>query len=213
MADIPGLVEGASGGAGLGHEFLRHVERCRLIVHIVDVSECEGRDCIEDYDIICNELETFMGDGFADVPQIVAGNKSDIASPEQIEKLRIYAESKGRQFYSISAATRTGVRELVNAVAALLADLPPIKRYEPDPLPEIAEDKQAFTVEKLNGVYCVEGKWLVPLMRTINPDDYSSLRYFERVLKGSGINAKLLEMGVQDGDTVDIEGFEFEYVS
>ena len=130
MADIPGLIEGASEGVGLGHEFLRHVDRCRLIVHVVDVSGIEGRDPEEDYAIINRELRGFSED-LAERPQIVAGSKIDMATPEQIESFRRFVEEQGLEFYPISAVTHQGVEELMQAVSRKLADLPPIRSYEP----------------------------------------------------------------------------------
>ena len=125
MADIPGLIEGASEGVGLGHEFLRHVERCRLIVHVVDVSGCEGRDPIEDFEAINRELENFSEE-LAEAPQIVAANKCDMATPEQIERFKEYVTENGYKFFEISAATTKGTQELVKAVYEDLVKLPPV---------------------------------------------------------------------------------------
>ncbi|MGN1411004.1 MAG: GTPase ObgE [Oscillospiraceae bacterium] len=216
MADIPGLIEGASEGVGLGHEFLRHVERCRLIVHVLDVSGCEGRNPIEDFEIINKELKNFNED-LANCPQIVAGNKSDIATPEQIAEVKEYIESKGLKFFQISSATRLGVKDLINEVSAVLDTLPPIKIFEPEPftteeLTEFDEIKNKFTIGIEDGVYYVDAPFLEPIMRTINMDDYSSLQYFQRVLRSSGIIDKLEEMNIQEGDTVDIFGFQFDFI-
>ena len=133
MADIPGLIEGASEGVGLGHEFLRHVERCRLIVHVIDVSGSEGRDPIEDFKAINHELENFSME-LAEAPQIVAANKSDMATPEQVERLRNYVEDQGLLFYEISAATTKGTKELMYGVWERLSVLPPVKQFEAQPL-------------------------------------------------------------------------------
>jgi len=216
MADIPGLIEGAGDGVGLGHEFLRHVERCRLIVHVVDVSGIEGRNPCEDFEIINAELAKFNAE-LAERPQIVAGNKSDMATDEQIESFRQYIEKKGLPFFSISAGTTKGTEELVKKISEVLDTLPPIKEYEPEPVPQAELDEMAGTGKKFeitleDGVYYVEAQWIQPIMRTIDPDDYSSLQYFQRVLINSGIIAKLEEMGVKEGDTVNIEGFEFDFV-
>ena len=135
MADIPGIIEGASEGLGLGHEFLRHVDRCRLIVHVVDVSGIEGRDPIEDFKTINTELRRFNPE-LAERPMLVAGNKCDMATEEQIAAFREYVEGEGYRFFPISAATRQGTEELVQAIAAELAKLPPIVRYEPEPITE-----------------------------------------------------------------------------
>jgi len=216
MADIPGLIEGAGDGVGLGHEFLRHVERCRLIVHVVDVSGIEGRDPKSDFEIINKELAKF-NEELALRPQIVAANKSDMASEEQIADFRRYIEEQGIPFFCISAATTKGTTELVKKITEVLETLPPIKEYEPDPIPQAELDEMAgagkqFGIFVEDGIYYVEAPWMQPIMRTVDPDDYSSLQYFQRVLINSGIIAKLEEMGIQEGDTVDLEGFEFDFV-
>lgn len=216
MADIPGLIEGASEGIGLGHEFLRHVERCRLIVHVIDVSGSEGRDPIEDFEAINRELENFSME-LADAPQIVAANKSDMAAPEQIERLRNYVEDKGLLFYEISAATTKGTKELMYGVWERLSVLPPVKQFEAQPLTKEELDeklisKKDFRVTVEDGVYFVEADWLWDILRTADMDDYSSLQYFQNVLRTSGIIDKLEEMGIEEGDTVSIFDFEFEYM-
>ena len=216
MADIPGLIEGASEGVGLGHEFLRHVERCRLIVHVVDVSGIEGRDPCEDFEVINAELAKF-NEELAERPQIVAANKADMATEEQIAAFRSYIESKGLPFFCISAATTQGTSELMNKVSEVLDTLPPIKEFEAEPIPQEELDEmlgvdKKFTIEVEDDVYYVEAPWIQPIMRTVDPDDYSSLQYFQRVLINSGIIAKLEEMGIKEGDTVSLEGFEFDFV-
>lgn len=214
MADIPGLIEGASEGVGLGHAFLRHVERCRLIVHVLDASGSEGRDPIEDYEKIQAELERFRED-LASRPQIVAANKCDMATPEQIARLRSYIEEKGLAFYEISAATTAGTSELVQAIAEKLQTLPPILQYEPEaPSQEELEENAhgRFEIEVQDGVFFVHAPWLEPILRTVNMEDYSSLQYFQRVLRSSGIIDALEEKGIEEGDTVDILGFEFDFV-
>lgn len=216
MADIPGLIEGASEGVGLGHEFLRHVERCRLIVHVIDVSGSEGRDPIEDFKAINHELENFSME-LAEAPQIVAANKSDMATPEQIERLRNYVEDQGLLFYEISAATTKGTKELMYGVWERLSVLPPVKQFEAQPLTQEELDdklisKKDFRVTVEDGVYFVEANWLLDILRTANMDDYSSLQYFQNVLRTSGIIDKLEEMGIEEGDTVSIFDFEFEYL-
>ena len=216
MADIPGLIEGASEGIGLGHEFLRHVERCRLIVHVIDVSGSEGRDPIEDFKAINHELENFSME-LAEAPQIVAANKSDMATPEQVERLRNYVEDQGLLFYEISAATTKGTKELMYGVWERLSVLPPLKQFEAQPLTQEELDdklisKKDFRVTVEDGVYFVEADWLLDILRTANMDDYSSLQYFQNVLRTSGIIDKLEEMGIEEGDTVSIFDFEFEYL-
>jgi GTP-binding protein len=217
MADIPGLIEGAGDGIGLGHEFLRHVERCRLIVHVVDVSGMEGRDPAEDFGIINRELKKFSEE-LSERPQIVAANKCDMASPEQIKEFRKFIEEQGYDFYEISAATTQGTKELVNAIAAELDRLPPIKEYEAEPLTPKELDERAGIGERFeitrgdDGVFYVEATWLENIMRTIDMDDYSSLQYFQRVLRSSGIIDELEKKGIDEGDTVNIFGFEFDFV-
>ena len=216
MADIPGLIEGASEGVGLGHEFLRHVERCRLIVHVIDVSGSEGRDPIEDFKAINHELENFSME-LAEAPQIVAANKSDMATPEQVERLRNYVEDQGLLFYEISAATTKGTKELMYGVWERLSVLPPVKQFEAQPLTQEELDdklisKKDFRVTVEDGVYFVEADWLLDILRTANMDDYSSLQYFQNVLRTSGIIDKLEEMGIEEGDTVSIFDLEFEYL-
>ena len=217
MADIPGLIEGAGDGVGLGHEFLRHVERCRLIVHVVDVSGIEGRDPCEDFEVINAELAKF-NEELAVRPQIVAANKSDMATEEQIEKFRKYIEDKNIPFFCISAATTQGTAELINKVSEVLDTLPPIREFEAEPIPQEELDEmlgvdKKFEITVEDGIYFVDAPWIQPIMRTVDPDDYSSLQYFQRVLINSGIIAKLEEMGIQEGDTVSLEGFEFDFVN
>lgn len=216
MADIPGLIEGASEGVGLGHEFLRHVERCRLIVHVVDVSGSEGRDPKEDFEVISKELKSF-NEELSNAPMIVAANKSDMATDEQIADFKEYIEGKGIEVAEISAATTKGTDELVEKIAEMLSKLPPVKRYEAQPLTREELDEKLLTNRDFNvtvedGIYFVEADWLYDILRVVNMDDYSSLQYFQRVLQTSGIIDKLEEMGINEGDTVAIFDFEFEYM-
>lgn len=216
MADIPGLIEGASDGVGLGHEFLRHVERCRLIIHVVDVSGSECRDPIEDFKIISTELRNFSEE-LANAPQIVAANKCDMASHEQIDRFREYITGQGYTFFEISAATTMGVKELISAAALELKKLPPLKIFEPDPVAqwnpeELAKDR-SFNVSVEDGAYFVDAPWLEGVLRMVDVDDYESLQHFQLVLKSSGVIDKLIELGIKDNDTVSVCGFEFDYVS
>ncbi len=214
MADIPGLIEGAGDGAGLGHDFLRHIDRCRLIVHIVDVSGSEGRDPIEDFDKINYELGSF-NEELASRPQIVVANKSDIATEEQIEEFKAYVTGKGFAFYQISAATTLGTKELANAIYAKLSDLPPILKYEPDPMlieMQNAKPDRSFDIQIEDGIYYIEAEFLEQILATSDMEDYESLQYFQRVLRFSGIIDKLEEMEIKEGDTVDISGFQFDYI-
>ena len=210
-ADIPGLISGAAEGAGLGHEFLRHVDRCRLLVHVVDVSGIEGRDPCADFDQINLELVEYSPE-LAARPQIVAANKCDLLDGgEAIERLRAHVDPY--PLLEISAATTAGVRELVDAVARELATLPPVKVYEPDPIvvSPFANEKKT-DIKREDGVWIVEGDWIVRLMADINFDDYESRMYFDRCLRAAKVFDILEEMGVQDGDTVSLYGFEFDYV-
>ena len=214
MADIPGLIEGAGEGVGLGHQFLRHVERCRLLVHILDVSGSEGRDPIEDFEAINKELAVYSPE-LSHRPQIVAGNKTDMATPEQIAKVRDYMEAKGYEYFDVCAPICEGTQELTNRVAAVLQTLPPILTFEADPVPveELLASKERFTITEENGAYIVEAEFLKKIMSTINPEDYESLQYFQRVLHTSGIIEALVNAGCQDGDTVCIYDIEFDYIS
>jgi GTP-binding protein len=214
MADIPGLIEGAGEGVGLGHRFLRHVERCRMLVHIVDVSGSEGRDPIDDFNIINKELAVFNPE-LTKCPQIVAANKVDLATDEQLARFRSFIEEKGLPYYEIIAPIAEGTQELINAVAAKLAELPPIKRYESEPVPmSVLEKKKdtGFKVTEMGGDYYVEAEWLLKILNKTDIDDYESLQYFQRVLESSGILDELRSRGIQENDTVIIYDFEFQYV-
>lgn len=216
MADIPGLIEGASEGAGLGHEFLRHVERCRLIIHVVDVSGIEGRDPVEDYEKINAELANFSED-LSELPQIVAANKCDLADEEQIARFEEYIAGKGLKLFRISAATTEGTAELMDEACAELDKLPPVKRFEPTPLSlaeleQIAEEKRSFNITNEDGVFIVTADWLAPILYNCNMEDYESLQYFQRVLRQSGIIDELERMGIEEDDVVSIYDFEFNYV-
>ncbi len=215
MADIPGLIEGAGDGVGLGHEFLRHVDRCRLLVHIVDAAGSEGRDPIEDFEIINKELEKFDPE-LAKRPQIVAANKIDLASDEQLEKLRNYFEGKGYEFHTICAPITEGTAELISAVWNKLQTLPPIKKYEAEAIPLEMFEKQndkGFTIRVEDDVYFVEAPWLLKILQRTDLDDYESLQYFQRILISSGIIDALRERGICEGDTVSIYDLEFDFVN
>lgn len=214
IADIPGLIEGANEGAGLGHQFLRHVERCRLLVHIVDVSGSEGRDPKEDFNVINSELKKFDPE-LAQRPMLVAGNKCDLATDEQIAEFRAFVEKQGYEFFPIMAAIRYQVDPLLNRIGELLAKLPPVKRFEPEPVPvKPLEDYSGneVTVKNVNGVFTVEGDWLMQTMRSVNFDDADSLRYFESVLEKTGVIDALRKAGISEGNTVSIYGLEFDFM-
>ena len=216
MADIPGLIEGAGEGVGLGHEFLRHVERCRLLLHVIDVSGSEGRDPIEDFNKINHELSVFS-DELSLRPQIIVGNKCDLCDEERIEELRAYFEEKGYKFFPVMAPIAEGTRELINCVATELQKLPAIKVYEaePKPLEDFTVKKaRTFNIRACDGVFFVEdAPWLLDVMNQVDPNDYESLQYFERVLRSSGIIDALQAAGVHEGDTVSVYDVEFDYVS
>ncbi|MBR3692417.1 MAG: GTPase ObgE [Clostridia bacterium] len=215
-ADIPGIIEGASEGAGLGHAFLRHIDRCRLLIHLVDVSGCEGRDPVEDFRTINEELSKYDLQ-LENRPQIVAANKSDIAEGEEnLNALRAAAAEKGFELYPISAATGEGVKELLWAVAKQLRELPPIAIYEPDA--PTADLEQALSSDEIrverrpDGVYEILGDRLIPVLNSVNYEDYESLNFLQRVLKNAGVFDMLEEKGIKEGDTVSINGFEFDYI-
>ena len=213
MADIPGIIEGASEGAGLGHDFLRHIDRCRLLIHVVDVSGCEGRDPVEDFETINRELAEYSPQ-LAGRPMIVAANKTDIAPDRTlVDKLKAHVEAKGMDFYEISAAAQKGVRELVYAAARALRDLPPITVYEPTYVerPPQVDMSQPLSITREDDVWLVEGPWLERLMANVNFGDYESRNWFDRMLRESGLFERLEEMGIQDGDTVSMYNLEFEY--
>ncbi len=218
VADIPGLIEGASDGLGLGHAFLRHVDRCRLLLHLVDISASEGRDPIEDLTIINNELARYSED-LANRPQIVVGNKmdmTDLSSPE-VQAFENHCKGLGYEVFYISAATGEGIKPLMEYVGEKLRDLPPITVYEAEYTPEEAAVSGSGAIETTirveDGVYYVEGRWLENFMGQINFSDYESLNFFQRVLEKNGVFTLLREAGIQDEDTVNIYDFEFQFVN
>ena len=215
MADIPGIIEGASEGAGLGHDFLRHVDRCRLLVHVVDVSGSEGRDPVEDFDAINAELKQYSPD-LAERPQIVAANKVDILPPDSdnLERLRSHVEALGYTLLEISAAAHQGTRELVKKTAEMLSVLPPVTVYEPEYVPKapVIDASAPLDIHREDdGTWIVEGPWLRQVMGNVNFADYESRMWFDKVLRDNGFFQKLEEMGIQDGDIVSLYDFEFEY--
>ncbi len=214
MADIPGIIEGAAEGAGLGHDFLRHIDRCRLIVHIVDVSGSEDRDPVEDFEKINEELCRYSPE-LASRPMLVAANKTDLLPPEsgRLERLRAHVVGKGCAFFAISAATAAGTRELMRAVARRLAQLPPVTVYEPEYVKPQAEagDAAELKIERFDDLWIVSGAWLERLVADVNFSDYESRMYFDRQLRRSGLFDRLEAMGIEEGDTVSIYDVEFTY--
>lgn len=214
MADIPGIIEGAAEGAGLGHDFLRHIDRCRLLLHLVDAAGSEGRDPLEDIEKINQELVGYS-EFLAARPQIIVANKTDLLGDdrEPVEKLKKYADEHGFRFAELSAATGQGVRELMRMAWDELRELPPVFVYEPDFVPveeEITE--RDWQVDKVEDYYVVSGAWVDKIMSSVNTDDYESRQYMDRMLKNAGVYDKLEQMGVQEGDFVVIGDLEFEYV-
>ena len=216
VADIPGLIEGASEGAGLGHDFLRHVDRCRMILHVVDISCFEGRNPVDDIELINSELEKYSEE-LAERPQIIIANKCDSLDENLFSKeaFENYVKSKGWDLIYVSAITGENIDILVRKAAEKLKELPPIIRYEADYVPEeySLESVRETIINNINGTYYIEGDWLYKVMGSINFDDRESLMYFQRVLKNSGVIKMLEEKGCKDGDTVNIYDFEFDFIS
>lgn len=213
MADIPGIIEGAAEGAGLGHDFLRHIDRCRLLVHVVDVSGSEGRDPVADFEAINEELRQYSPE-LASRRMIVAANKADImADPALLDRLRTHVEGLGLELYVISAATHQGTRELVLRTARLLQELPPVAVYEPTYVerpPEVDTDG-AVDIQEFDGTWVVDAPWLQRLIANVNFGDYESRNWFDQKLRQSGLFGRLEEMGIKDGDIVSMYDLEFEY--
>ena len=213
MADIPGIIEGASEGAGLGHDFLRHIDRCRLLVHVVDVSGSEGRDPAADFDAINQELKQYSPE-LARRPQIVAANKTDIMADDSLlEALRKHVEALGYPLFTLSAAAHQGTRELVFAVADKLKELPPVAVYEPEYVkrPPVVDTQAPLNITVEDGVYLIEGPWLQRLISNTNFGDYESRMWFDKMLRESGLFDRLDAMGIKDGDLVSMYNLEFEY--
>ena len=212
-ADIPGLIEGAAEGVGLGHDFLRHVERCRLLLHVVDVSGCEGRDPKADFEQINHELAGFSAE-LAGRPQIVLGNKCDIAAPEQVEEFKQYIEAKGLTFLPISAATRQGIDGCPRWSGS---GCRPCRRSRSMRRSMSARPGQpaqaAFTVARTGAhEFSVDAPWLERILAGTNVDDYESLQYFQTQLGDSGLLDELVRQGVEENDTIKIGEYEFDYV-
>ena len=217
-ADIPGLIEGASEGQGLGHDFLRHVDRCRLLLHVVDIAGTDGRDPVEDIEKINFELSQYS-EQLATRPQIIVANKIDsVLEEEEIYiNFKNYVEKNNLPVVYVSAVTGEGLDQLVKMAIDRLKDLPPVTIYEP----EYSEEDEAIAssvgaretiVRRENDKFIVEGEWLYNFMGQINFDDYESLNFFQRVLIKNGVIDKLRQAGVEEGDTVSIYDFEFDFV-
>ena len=214
MADIPGLIEGAAEGAGLGYDFLRHVDRCRLLVHVVDISGSEGRDPVDDFYKINEELKKYNTD-LADRIQIVVANKSDLAadSEDNIQRLSEAAEQLGYPFFLCSAASHTGISQVVDKCVELLSTLPVSEPFEAtyvekEPELDTSEDVE---ITRDGDFWSVEGIWLQRLVARVNFSDYESRMFFDKTLREAGIFERLEKMGINDGDTVSIYDLMFEY--
>ena len=214
MADIPGLIEGAAEGAGLGHDFLRHIERTRLLIHVVDAAGSEGRDPMEDFDKINEELSKFS-EVLAGLPQIVAANKTDLPDSEVFMP---YLEEKmakaGIPLFPVSAATVSGFEPMLDRVIQMLDELPPVRTYEEEELEIAPQYEKGFTVHRDDsGAYVVEGGDVDRILDTTDPDDEISMRRFQQLLLKSGIISALREMGAKDGDTIRLGEWEFDFVN
>lgn len=216
-ADIPGLIEGASEGAGLGHDFLRHVDRCRLLLHVVDISAQDGRDPADDIDKINSELKNYSPE-LSERPQIIIANKCDSADleDETSERFKKRVKELGYEVIYVSAVTGEGLDTLVKRASEMLKELPPVTVYEAeyDPLLDklSSGNERETIVRKEDGKYIVEGQWLFNFMGQINFSDYESLGFFQRVLVKNGVIDKLREAGIKEGETVSMYDFEFDFV-
>ena len=216
IADIPGLIEDAHEGAGLGHDFLRHIERTRLLIHVVDVSARDGRDPIDDFNAINKELREF-NEELASRPQVVVANKCDDAIDEEIVLFEEEVRKQGYEdFFVVSAATREGVKELTDKVTELVSKLPPpvihdVIEKDTKKVYKFEKEKK-FTIAKEDGMYVIEGSWASRLRESTDFDVYDSAQYFQRALIKEGVYDALKEAGIQEGDEVRIDDFVFEWV-
>lgn len=214
LADIPGLIEGAAEGVGLGHDFLRHVERTKVLIHIVDISGLEGRDALEDFDKINDELKLY-NEKLATRPQVVVANKMDILEDESVfEEFKNELEGRGYKVFKMSAATRQGVDDVIAYVSELLKEAEEIELVSEEEMfrPELDEQQdEGLQIDIEDGVYVVTGKSLRRIMYSVNFDDMESLQYFQKAMESQGVFDRLREMGIEDGDTVRIYEIEFEF--
>ena len=215
MADIPGLIEGASEGAGLGLDFLKHIERTRILIHVVDVSGSEGRDPIEDFEKINSELRNYS-EKLAAKPMLVAANKIDMADDELLKKFTKYVKNKGYKVYPMSAPIHEGVNEILKAALNILNELPEeddeeITFYEaPDPEDE-PDFREIYIDQDEDGVFVLTGKQLRKIFDSTNFNDTGSLRYLYKYIESKGTIDQLTEMGLEEGDTIKVFDYEFEY--
>lgn len=215
IADIPGIIEGAADGVGLGHDFLRHVERTKVLVHIVDISGIEGRDPIDDFEKINEELRLY-NEKLASRPQIVVANKSDLLFDETIyENFKKTMEEKGYEVFKMSAVTRDGVDQVIDRVSQLLNEVEDVELVSQEEMyrPELdVDDEGGLKVEiDEDGIYVVTGKELRRIMYSVNFDDMESLQFFQAQMESKGVFDMLRQAGIEDGDTVKIYELEFEF--
>ncbi len=214
LADIPGLIEGAAEGIGLGHDFLRHVERTKVLIHIVDISGLEGRNALEDFDAINGELKLY-NEKLSTRPQVVVANKIDILEDESVyEEFKTTLEERGYKVFKMSAATREGVDDVIAYVSQVLKDAEEIELVSEDELyvPELDDaEEEGLQIEIEDGVYVVTGKSLRRIMYSVNFEDMESIQFFQKTMESQGVFDKLREMGIEDGDTVKIYDIEFEF--
>ena len=214
LADIPGLIEGAAEGVGLGHDFLRHVERTKVLIHIVDISGLEGRDALDDFDKINGELKLY-NEKLATRPQVVVANKMDILEDESIfDEFKNELEGRGYKVFKMSAATRQGVDDVIAYVSELLREAEEIELVSEEEMfrPELDEvQDEGLQIDIEDGVYVVTGKSLRRIMYSVNFEDMESIQFFQKALESQGVFDKLREMGIEDGDTVKIYEIEFEF--
>ena len=210
IADIPGLIEGASEGAGLGFDFLRHVERTRLLLHVIDISGSEGRDPLEDYDRINAELASY-GD-LSQRPQIIAANKMDLTGAEEhLDRLRKHVGADV-PVYPVSAATHQGFDQLLRAVAGMLSGLPEAVPFEEEEIELIAAASGQYTIARENQVFVLSGPAVSMLLRSVNFDDEESMNWFHRTMRRAGIIDALREKGAKEGSVIRIEDTEFDFI-
>jgi len=214
VADIPGLIEGAHQGIGLGHEFLKHIERTKMLIHLVDLSGSEGRDPMDDFEKINIELNKYS-EKLSKKMQIIAANKTDIIFDKDIiDNFKCVMTQKGYEVFPISAATNKGIDELFNRVSVILNEIEDDYQLDHESI-EVQyskEDEKPFTVRKENDIYVIEGKWIDSILKSVNIHNFDSLQYFQRVIKQKGIITELEKLGVQKNDTVRIRDFEFDYI-
>ncbi|SCH35368.1 GTPase ObgE [Romboutsia sp. 1001713B170207_170306_H8] len=215
LADIPGLIEGAAEGVGLGHDFLRHVERTKVLIHIVDITGHEGRNALEDFDKINEELSLY-NEKLSHRPQVVVANKMDILEDESVyEEFKEELEGRGYKVFKMSAATRQGIDDVIAYVSQLLKEVEDVELVTEEEMyrPELdqSNEDEGLTVEIEDGIYVVKGKSLRRIMYSVNFEDMESIQYFQKAMESEGVFDKLREMGIEDGDTVKIYEIEFEF--